>query len=70
MKLILTGATRFVGGEVLQRLAAKTGIEEITCLARRAPEALPPKATVILHDDFTRYDAPLLERLAGHAACI
>lgn len=70
MKLILTGATGFVGGEVLQRLAAKPGVEEITCLARRAPEALPPKATVILHDDFTRYDALLLERLAGHSACI
>jgi nucleoside-diphosphate-sugar epimerase len=70
MKVILTGATGFVGREVLERLAAKASVEQITCLARRAPEAPPSKATVILHDDFTHYDSALQERLADHSACI
>jgi hypothetical protein len=70
MKVILTGVTGFVGGEVLRRLASNPDIEEITCLTRRAPEALPSKATIILRDDFSQWDAALVERLADHSACI
>jgi uncharacterized protein YbjT (DUF2867 family) len=36
---MLTGATGFVGGEVLQKLATMPGVDEITCLARRAGSA-------------------------------
>jgi nucleoside-diphosphate-sugar epimerase len=70
MRIVLTGATGFVGSEVLQKLATTPGVDEITCLARRAPAALPPKTTLILHDDFSRYDAGLINRLADHSACI
>jgi hypothetical protein len=70
MKVILTGATGFVGSEVLRRLASRPDIEEIICLARRAPEDLPSKATMILRDDFSQWDAALVERLAGYSACI
>jgi hypothetical protein len=70
MIVILTGATGFVGGEILRRLAARPDIEEIMCLTRRAPEALPSKANVILHDDFSVYDESVLDRLAECSACI
>lgn len=70
MKVILTGATGFVGGEVLRRLAARPGVEEILCLTRRPPEDLPSKASIVLHEDFSRYDPALLDRLADCAACI
>jgi hypothetical protein len=70
MKVILTGATGFVGEEILRRLAARTDIEEIICLTRRAPKASPPNATIILHDDFSVYDKSVLDRLAGCSACI
>jgi hypothetical protein len=70
MKIILTGVTGFVGGEVLRRLASKPGIEEITCLTRREPDDPPSKATIILHEDFGQWDTALVERLADHSACI
>jgi NAD(P)H-binding len=70
MNVILAGATGFVGGEILQRLAARHEVAGITCLGRRAPQALPPKATVVLHDDFSRYDPALLDSLTDHSACI
>jgi uncharacterized protein YbjT (DUF2867 family) len=70
MKVLSTGATGFVGGALLKKLTARPDIEEVTCLARRALEPWSPKIAVIVHDDFARYDASLLERLGDHTACI
>ena len=69
MKIILTGATGFVGGEVLSERAARPEVTEITCLSRR-PLPASRKTTTILHDDFATYDEALASRLAGHDACI
>jgi len=70
MKIILTGATGFVGGEILKRLSAKPDVERITCLTRTAPATLPPKTAVILHSDFSRYDDQLLDTISDHSGCI
>lgn len=68
--MVLTGATGFVGGEVLRQLAERPEIEAITCLTRRAPATRPAEATAVLQADFSVYDTVLLDRLADHSAYI
>ncbi|MET0222614.1 MAG: NAD-dependent epimerase/dehydratase family protein [Tardiphaga sp.] len=70
MKVLLTGATGFVGSETLRRLVAHSDVEQITCLTRRPPPLASPKITLRLHDDFTRYDHAELDAFAQHDACI
>jgi nucleoside-diphosphate-sugar epimerase len=70
MNIILTGATGFVGTEVLDQLLADPAIGRVTCLSRRPPPLQSPRLDTILHEDFTSYPAALLERLAAHDACI
>ncbi len=70
MKIILTGATGFVGAEVLSRLIATPAVTAITCLSRRDLGMQSEKVTTILHSDFAAYDQTLVEQLAGHDACI
>ena len=69
-KVVLTGATGFVGGEILRRLLDRPEVTEISCLTRRPPGPTSAKLSVLLHDDFARYDDRLLDRLVGHDACI
>jgi nucleoside-diphosphate-sugar epimerase len=70
MKVILTGATGFVGSNVLTHLIADPRVSKITCLTRRPIATTAPKVTTILHEDFASYDDWLLGRLAEHDACI
>lgn len=70
MKIVLTGATGFVGAEVLSQLAASPSISGITCLSRRPVGIESPKVSTIIHSDFAVYDDRLLRELAGHSACI
>jgi hypothetical protein len=70
MKVLLTGATGFVGSEVLRRLVAHPAVEQITCLTRRPPPLVAPKIALRLHDDFTRYDDAAFDAFAQHDACI
>jgi hypothetical protein len=70
MKIILTGATGFVGFHVLAHLLANPDVAEVTCLTRRPIEVDSPKVTTILQEDFAAYDPLLLDRLADHDACI
>lgn len=70
MKIILTGASGFVGTEVLARLLADPAVDRVTCLSRRPLPQQSPKLETIPHADFGAYDSGLLERLAGHDACI
>lgn len=73
MKIVLTGATGFIGGAVLQQCIAKPSISTIFVLTRRdLPKDLSssPKVTVILHDDFMSWPDSLLEQLRGAEGCI
>lgn len=70
MNVILTGASGFVGAEVLARLLDHAAVDRVTCLSRRPLPRQSPKLETIPHADFGAYDSGLLERLAGHDACI
>jgi nucleoside-diphosphate-sugar epimerase len=70
MKVILTGATGFVGSNVLARLIADPRISEITCISRRPLAVNTAKVTTIVQEDFMSFDPELLSRLAQHRACI
>ena len=70
MRVVLTGATGFVGGEILKQLLAHDGIQEVTCLTRRPIEVQSPKLMTMLHEDFTHWSAGLARTLAKHDAVI
>ena len=73
-EIILTGATGFIGSEVLRQCLAHLSITSVTTLSRRPlPEAVAnhPKLKVIIHEDFSSYPAALLDELMDDAtACI
>lgn len=67
MKLILTGATGFAGGEVLRQALADPEIELITVLTRGSTGLASAKLKEIILDDFLDYSRV---DLAGYDACI
>ena len=70
MRIILTGATGFVGKEVLRHLLANEETEGVTCLTRRPIGMEHPKLKTIFHADFTVWPAKLVEALADHSAVL
>ena len=73
MKVILTGATGLIGGEVLTQALAHPAITSLICITRKPlPEhtSSNPKLKVILQSDFTTYSPELLAELQGSQACI
>ncbi|OAP65343.1 hypothetical protein AYL99_01315 [Fonsecaea erecta] len=73
MKIIITGATGFVGKEVVAQAIQNPGISSIIVLTRRhidEQQSQSPKVRVILHDDFQSYPASLLEQLQGAQGCV
>jgi len=70
MKIVLTGATGFVGSEVLNQLVRSPVVSEVTCLTRRPLTVASPKLVEILHGDFSAYDESLSRYLAQHSGCI
>jgi N-acetyl-gamma-glutamylphosphate reductase len=73
MKVILSGATGFIGGEVLTQALAHPSITSLICLSRRAlPESVTtnPKVKVIIVSDFTSYPPEILAQLEGAGCCI
>jgi uncharacterized protein YbjT (DUF2867 family) len=70
MNVVLTGATGFVGAEVLAQLLLHPEVGRVTCLTRRALPVSHPKLTAALHADFGSYDEECLARLTDHSACV
>jgi N-acetyl-gamma-glutamylphosphate reductase len=73
MKVILSGSTGFIGGEVLDQALAHPSITSIICLSRRAlPESITasPKIKIIIVSDFLFYPPEVLAQLEGSEACI
>jgi nucleoside-diphosphate-sugar epimerase len=68
--IILTGATGFVGGEVLPQLLENAQVERVTCLSRRPVLMAHEKLTTLLCADFSRLDVETVQHLKDHDACI
>lgn len=74
MHLILTGATGLVGSGVLDAMIKMKDLSKISILRRRpvpmAEAAKDPRINVIIHKDFEKYDAELLDKLKGANGCV
>ncbi|KKK24514.1 hypothetical protein ARAM_002352 [Aspergillus rambellii] len=71
MKVILTGCTGFVGGEVLRQCIQNPSISSIVVLSRRqlsGPIAQNPKVAVKIMQDFLVYPESLMQDLHGAEA--
>ena len=67
MKLILTGATGFVGGEVLSQALKDPDIERVTVFTRRALPLQHPKLHQIELADFTDWSGVAADDLRADA---
>lgn len=78
MKLIVAGATGFVGAEVVRQALSHPAVTSVVALARRAtpvpanigPDANVSKLTSTICDDFDNYSESVKADLAGADACI
>ncbi|KAH9896154.1 hypothetical protein F4778DRAFT_745313 [Xylariomycetidae sp. FL2044] len=73
MDIIITGATGFVGSEVVRQAIANDKVKHAFVLTRKPPAkelADSPKITVIEHGDFSQYPPEILQQLAAADACI
>jgi uncharacterized protein YbjT (DUF2867 family) len=73
MKVILSGATGFIGSEALRQCLKSSSITSVVVLSRRNLEdsvTSNPKLKVIIMNDFTAYPETVLKELAGAEACI
>ena len=73
MKIILTGSTGFVGGEVLQQCLKNPTITSVVAVVRRnLPESVTkdPKLKTIILKDFNTYPDDVLQELSGAEACV
>jgi nucleoside-diphosphate-sugar epimerase len=70
MRVVLTGATGFIGAATLRHLVDRPDVTKVTCLVRRPVPVDSDKVESLVLDDFMVYDSELVARLAGHDACI
>jgi uncharacterized protein YbjT (DUF2867 family) len=73
MNVIITGATGFVGNEVVQQAIASEKIKHAYVLTRKPLSdeiSKNEKITVVEHADFSTYPEELISQLAGAEACI
>lgn len=70
MKVILSGATGFIGSNVLKRLLDLPSVTSIIALSRRNLDTTDPKLHVVILKDFLKYDDETLAQLSGAEACI
>jgi uncharacterized protein YbjT (DUF2867 family) len=73
MKLIVAGATGFIGSHVVKQCISNPAVTSILVVARREPAtelSASPKVKVILHQDFSDWPSSLLDQLEGAEGCI
>ncbi|KAH7171333.1 hypothetical protein EDB81DRAFT_196093 [Dactylonectria macrodidyma] len=74
MHVILTGATGLVGSAALEAMIKTNDITKISILSRRpvqmAEDAKDPRISVILQNDFNKYDPEVLSQLQGAQGCV
>lgn len=69
MKILLTGATGFIGTEILEQCIKHNYIEHIYCLTRKTLARkfrTHKKVTQIIHEDFSTYPDSLLQKLTDY----
>lgn len=72
MKLILTGASGFIGLETLSHALSHPHISSVVALTRKPlpPSTAHPKLQNIIMSDFSSYEPSVLSQIAGAEACI
>lgn len=73
MKLILTGCTGFIGGEVLSQCLQNPSVTSIVALSRRKlPDSVGSdgKLKVIVMKDFNAYSEEVVREMEGAGGCI
>ena len=73
MKVLLTGATGLVGGEVLTQLLAHPKVTWVVALTRRPlPDAVAKhtKLQTVVHQDFSSWPSSTVDQLSDVDACI
>ena len=69
MKVILTGSTGFIGGEVLSQCLQDPGIRSVVAISRRDLPA-HEKLEVALTEDFLSYPDSIRDQIKDADACI
>jgi len=74
MKLIITGASGFVGSEVVRQSLLRSDITSVVALSRQAITAPagtdPAKLKSVVLKDYGTYPEDVKKELAGASACI
>jgi uncharacterized protein YbjT (DUF2867 family) len=73
MKLIVTGATGFVGKEVIRQATLHPAITSVVALARSptpAPSSNASKFTALVCEDFAQYSDAIKAEFTSADACI
>jgi hypothetical protein len=69
MKVLLTGATGFIGTEIIDQCIKHNYISHVYCLTRKTLDpkyATHKKITQVIHEDFSQYPDYLLDKLANY----
>lgn len=73
MKIIVTGCTGLVGGEVLSQALRHPKVTRVVALTRRqlpATLAAHDKLTTVLVDNFGEYSEDVIKALDGAGGCV
>lgn len=72
MKIVLTGATGFLGSEVLDQCCSSNEVDTIIVLTRKALQSdrIQPKVKNYVVSDFRSYSTEVIEAISDADACI